>query len=260
MDFITPNNIESFFLAFIRVLTIVVFLPVLGYQGVDMRVKVLLSFLLAILLFPFVTPIAPTIDGGLIKFVGYALSELFIGITIGFVPLFIFAAFQFAGELMGLQMGLTMMAMMDPTTDTNLSLMSRLKYFFLMLIFLLIGGHLFFIEAIGESFKEIALGSVNFLSVSSITEMLTKNLSTLFSLGIKAGAPVVVTLFIIESALGIIARTVPQMNIFLVGFPLKILIGFITFITILGYVIKLFIVNLGIVEHDMLSLIKLLGG
>ncbi|MBN1968868.1 MAG: flagellar biosynthetic protein FliR [Candidatus Delongbacteria bacterium] len=259
MDFINVDNIEFVFLTFIRTFTIIVFLPVFGYQGVDMRVKVLLSILLTILIFPYVTYPEAILGSNISAYFGYAVSEIVVGIIIGFMPVFLFAAFQFAGELMGLQMGLSMMAMMDPTSEMNLSVMSRLKYIFVMLIFLISGGHLFFIKAIVESFTVIEIGHINLTSFGAIMNIVTDNLMNLFIIGIKAGAPVVISLFVIESALGIMARTVPQMNIFLVGFPLKILIGFVMFITGLGLIVQIFLNHFGLLESDIFKIIDILG-
>lgn len=260
MEYITPENIESFFLVFVRTLTIIIFLPVIGYQGINMKVKVLFALLFSVLIFPSATPISFLEQGGFLQFAACALNEILTGIIIGFVPQFLFAGFQFGGEFMGMQMGLTMIQMMDPTTEANISVMARLLYIFIMVIFLFIGGHLFFIEAIGLSLEVIPLGHFAYTGVTGILKIVTEQTATIFVIGIKAGAPVIVSLFVIEVGMGFIARTVPQMNIFLVGVPLKIGIGLIIFLIILGYTTKLFINHFGQLQSDMLLLLKIIGG
>lgn len=259
MEFITPENIESFFLVFIRTLTIIVFLPVIGYQGINMKVKVLFALFFSVLIFPSAIPIEVVNQGGLIRFFAFALNEVLVGIIIGFIPQFLFAAFQFGGEIMGMQMGLTMIQMMDPTTETNISIMGRLLYIFLMIIFLFIGGHLFFIEAIGLSLKIIPLGHFAYTGIIGILKIVTEQTASIFIIGIKAGAPIIVSLFIIETAMGFISKTVPQMNILLVGVPLKIGVGLILFLVILGYTTKLFITHFGKLQSDILLLLNIIG-
>lgn len=260
LEYVTPANIESFFLSFIRISVLITMMPVIGYQGVDARVKVLFSVMLTLVVFPYATELSNLSDGTIAAFFAYALNEVIIGLVAGFLTMFVFYAFQYAGELMSLQMGLTMLSMMDPTTQVNLSALSRLKYIFLMLIFLMIGGHIFLVEAIKISFDVVPLGEVNFASFASVTRLVIDHTHEILEIGLKAGAPVVVTLFVIDCGLGIIARTVPQMNIFLVGFPLKILVGFIVFMIVLGYVTNLFIDTYGKLEGDIINVIRLLGG
>lgn len=258
MDFINEQNIEYFILVFIRVFTIIVFLPVIGYEGVDIRVRALFSFFTAMICFPLAVFTAAPTNGSLEIFVAYAANEVLVGLIIGFITLFIFAGFEFAGEFMGMQMGLSMMSYFDPTSGANISTLGRLKYIMLMLLFLLLGGHIFFIEAIAKSFEVIRLGEPSYSGFAGIIQILLSNLKEIYVIGIKAGAPVVVSLFVIEFGLGMISKTVPQMNIFLVGIPLKILVGMLILVTIIGYIINLFTGYLGRLQGDMLDVINLL--
>ena len=262
MDFINPENIEIFFLSFIRIVTIVMFLPVIGYEPINRSVKVIFSLMFTLLLLPSISAIDISVslaNSNLLSFFAYVLNEAITGIIIGFIPLFLFAAFQFAGELMGIQMGLSMMSQFDPTAGTNLGVMGRLQYIFLMTIFLIIGGHLFFFEAIVRSFEVIPIGAISYNGIGGILGILLKHTSEIFIIGIKAGAPVIVSLFVMDAGLGIIARTVPQMNIFLVGIPLKIGVGLMIFLIVLGFIVKLFIKYFGEIQSDLFKIIDLLG-
>ena len=258
MEFINAQNIEYFFLVFIRVFTIIVFLPVIGYENIDIRVRLLFSMLTAIICFPLAMHGAAPSDGSLAMFTAFAANEVLIGLIIGFIPLFLFAGFEFAGELIGMQMGLSMMSYFDPTTNMNISTVARLKYILLMLIFLLIGGHIFFIEAIGKSFEIIRLGEPAFSGFAGIVQIVLTNIKEIYVIGFKAGAPVVAALFLIEAGLGLVSKTVPQMNIFLVGVPLKILVGLAMLLVIIGYVINLFTGYWAQIQGDMLDVINLL--
>ena len=262
MEFVTPKNIEIFFLSFIRIVTIVMFLPIIGYEPINKSVKVMFALMFTLLLLPTITAIDIPLSlssSNLIVFFAFVLNEVITGIIIGFIPLFLFAAFQFAGELMGIQMGLSMMSQFDPSAGTNLGIMGRLQYIFLMVIFLIIGGHLFFIEAIVRSFEIIPIGAISYNGIAGILGIVLKHTADIFVIGIKAGAPVIVSLFVMDAGLGIIARTVPQMNIFLVGIPLKIGAGMIIFLIVLGFIVKLFIKYFGELQSDLFKIIDFLA-
>jgi len=237
-------------------------LPVIGYEPINKSVKVMFSLVFTLLLIPSIAaieiPISLT-NSGLVAFFAFVLNETITGIIIGFIPLFLFAAFQFAGELMGIQMGLSMMSQFDPSAGTNLGIMGRLQYIFLMTIFLIIGGHIFFFEAIVRSFEVIPIGSISYNGIAGILGVVLYHTSELFVIGIKAGAPVIVSLFVMDSGLGIIARTVPQMNIFLVGIPLKIGAGLLIFLVVLGFIVKLFIKYFGQIQSDLFKIIDFLS-
>jgi len=238
------------------------FLPIIGYEPISRNVKVMFALLFTILILPSISEIDIPVSlssSSLIAFFAYVINEAITGIIIGFIPLFLFAAFQFAGELMGIQMGLSMMSQFDPSAGTNLGIMGRLQYIFLMTIFLIIGGHLFFIEAIVRSFEIIPIGAISYNGIAGILGIVLKHTADIFIIGIKAGAPVIVSLFVMDAGLGIIARTVPQMNIFLVGIPLKIGAGLIIFLIVLGFIVKLFIKYFGEIQSDLFKIIDFLA-
>ena len=262
MDLISPENIEIFFLSFVRIVTIVMVLPVIGYEPINKSVKVMFSLIFTSLLIPSISAIDIPVslaNSNLLTFFVFVLNESITGIIIGFIPFFIFAAFQFAGELMGIQMGLSMMSQFDPSAGTNLGIMGRLQYIFLMTIFLMIGGHIFFFEAIVRSFEVIPIGSISYNGIAGILGIIIHHTSEIFVIGIKAGAPVIVSLFVMDAGLGIIARTVPQMNIFLVGIPLKIGAGLVIFLIVLGFIVKLFIKYFGEIQSDLFKIIDFLA-
>ncbi len=262
---INPDKIEIFFLLFIRTLSLIIFLPVLGYQAVDMRVKIPFSLILSLSLTGLVDPQYLNINLNsnslnLAVFTIHVINEIFFGIILGFLTMFIFNAFQFAGEMMSRQMGLSMLSMMDPTLETNISGLSKFQYIFLMLIFLLIGGHLFFIEALAKSIEIVPVGYLSYLNFGEIMAIFINNFTDLFVIGIKAGVPIVGSLFVVEAGLGVVARTAPQIHIFLVSIPLKIGVGFILLLLSFSFIISLFIRNFGEIQADFFKIIQLFKG
>ena len=212
-------------LVFLRVASALAVMPVFGYRGLALPVKVGLSAFLAMLLLPTIS-MAGGVDFsrmGLLSFIGLAMPEILAGLILGITTNFIFYGVEMAGQLVGIQMGFGIVAVLDPMTETQVSIISQLQYIFAILIFLSLNGHHFLLEGLARSYLTAPLGGVTL--PSSLLGIIVKLSGDIFVAAFKIAAPVMSALFLTEVALGIIARTVPQMNIFIVGFPLKIGVG-----------------------------------
>jgi len=176
-----------------------------------------------IILFPMlrVDPV-PMATSALALAVG-ATGEIFIGLIIGFSIKLIFAGIQLAGQLAGYQMGMALANVMDPSSSQQVPLLAQFNNLFGLLIFISINAHYLFIRALTRSFEMVPPLNVNFSG--SLMEHLIKMSGNIFVIGIQVGAPVIAALLITSVAFGLIARTVPQMNVLIVGMPLKIAIG-----------------------------------
>ena len=148
---------------------------------------------------------------------------MFIGLIIGYASRLVFAGVQMAGHLVGFQMGFGIVNVIDPSTSSQVSVTSQFENILAMLIFLSINAHHWFLKGIVESFSLVPLLGFHFTgAVANIMVDIFKNV---FIIGIKLGAPVIAALFFTTIALGLVARTVPQINVFIIGFPLQIGIG-----------------------------------
>jgi flagellar biosynthetic protein FliR len=220
---ISPEQIEILSLIFLRVSAMIITVPVLGNRSVPLKIKGGLSIIITFLLFPFIQ--YHVTSYAILPLVLKMTGEVFIGIIIGLTGRLLFAGVQLAGQLIGFQMGFAIVNVVDPVTSSQVSIISQLQYLLAMLIFLAVNGHHIFLYAIIESYNMIPPFSFHFsgqLMQSIIT--LSKDI---FVVAIKTGAPVITILLLTSVGLGLIARTVPQINIFIVGFPLKIAIGLI---------------------------------
>jgi len=199
--------------------------PVLGHRTIPPMIKAGFAIMLAMMLIPVAsqTPL-PEIESiwqlGL-----FAAKEMLIGVIIGAFFSLLFIAIRITGNIIGYQIGLIMASILDPNTQTEFSMVSEFYFILGTLIFLAIDGHHAIITALADSYRVIPIGVFSFSG--SLGEMLIRFSAYVFILAIKIGAPVMITLFIMEVSLGVVARTVPQMNIFLVGIPLKIGFGFL---------------------------------
>ncbi len=223
----TVDTIEVFLLIFVRVSVIIALLPIFGSTSVAPQIKVGLSLMLSTIIMSSM-PLAPVLvvpPGTPVAFlVLLVVKEAAVGFAMGFTASFLFAAVQFAARLIDSEMGFGMVDLIDPMSEESVSVVGQLWVVVFTVFLLLINGHFFFIIAIQKSFAVIPLAGEHFkagLLASQFTDMV----GDLFSLGIRMSAPMYVALILTEMALGIVARTVPQLNIFFVGIPMKIAVG-----------------------------------
>ena len=217
--------VEVFLLVLFRVGGIVGAMPVLGGRTVPVRVKLALALVVSLVLLP-TLPLGawPLQPHGIWQWLGLAAHEALFGLLLGFAAQLPVLAMQMAGELIGLQMGFGIAAVLDPESGNQENLIASLLQNLALLLFLVFGGHHIVLEALADSFRTLPPGAL-ILSPDLLGEGIHLS-GHLLDLGLRLGAPVLAALLLSEVGLGLIARTVPQMNIFIVGFPLKIGLGF----------------------------------
>lgn len=228
---------EKLLLIILRIGGIITVAPVFGHRNVPSMVKIGLIIIISIVLLPTIHTTNVKLPPELWAMSAVLIKEVVAGLAVGFTSLLIFIAIQFAGNIIGLQMGFGIVNVIDPNSQEQVPLIGQFQFLLAMLIFLSLNGHHLVISAIADSFKLIPLGQVTFSSISS--EIMVRAAVDTVAIAIKLGAPCIVTLFLLDVSLGIVARTVPQMNIFIVGFPLKISVGLFMLgisMPIVGYV------------------------
>ena len=214
---------EKLLLIILRVGGIMTVAPIFGHRSVPTMAKIGLILLLSIILLPTLATVPVKLPGELFSMTAVLVKEVVAGLLVGFTSLLLFIAVQFAGRIIGLQMGFGIVNVIDPNSQTQVSLVGQFQFILAMLIFLSLNGHHMILSAIANSFEVVPLGQITFTNLTS--EVIIRAVVDTIALAIKLGAPCIVTLFLLDVSLGIIARTVPQMNIFIVGFPLKISVG-----------------------------------
>lgn len=162
-------------------------------------------------------------------FVYFVIRESLIGILLGFVAYLFFTVVQIAGSFIDMQMGLGIANVIDPMTGAQNPVMGSFKFVIAMLLFLSWNGHHYLLLGIMDSYREIPLDNSFFavMAAGPPAEMLTKALATAFTLAFQMAAPLVATMFLLDVALGMLAKTAPQFNIFVVGIPIKLIAGFV---------------------------------
>ncbi len=220
---ITQAQIEVFLLSLFRFAGMMAIAPVLSHRTFPIQLRFAFSMLVAILIFPFVNSGDFVSPSSIWELLGVGVTEFLMGAMIGFMFYLLFVAVQFAGGIIGFQIGFAIVNVIDPSTSQNISIIGQFQYLLATPLFLIMNGHHMILSGMLDSFRLVPLGTVTF-QFSGATE-LARLSAGVFILAVKIASPVMLALFLTDTALGIIARTVPQMNVFIVGFPLKIAIG-----------------------------------
>ncbi len=224
MDLVSfaTNEFIGYILILFRVGSLMIAAPLLGSAVVPARVKIAASMVLALLLVPVVHPIIPQ-PLTLAYMVKVAASESVVGLLVGYSAGLIFVAVQLGGMQVGQQMGTAMASIFNPMLETQDSLESQFFFLLTAFIYLAIGGHHILLASIVGSFKTLPIGAL--VLSPRVLDMVIELFGYLFAIAFAISAPAVLALFLVTVAMGFVARTVPQMNILIVGFPVRILVG-----------------------------------
>jgi flagellar biosynthesis protein FliR len=213
-------EVQVFLLVFFRVMAMLWLLPLFQSRSVSTVYKAGLGLIIAFVVYPSAHAVNLNADGFLI-FIA-VLKEVFIGLSVGFFVRILFSMVSAAGEVISMQSGLSFARMMDPAMTTNVTIIEQLKSLLAIMIFLGMDGHHTVIKALSASIKQIPPGSVAPKPI--LFEYLIGSVGSIFAASLKICAPVVVTLFLVDLALGILVRLVPQVNVFVEGASIKIII------------------------------------
>ncbi|WP_291750478.1 MULTISPECIES: flagellar biosynthetic protein FliR [unclassified Limnobacter] len=211
--------IASFLWPFIRILAMLATAPVFDNRTVQRRTRVGLAALIAILMMPLL-PAPPVLSSA--QTIPVLIQQILIGVAMGFSMRLVFAAFEMAGDLLGLQMGLAFAQFIDPARGTQTPLIGSFLGVLAMLTFLVIDGHLLVIAAVVQSFELIPI-SANLAVVNS--QSIAMAGSIMFMLALQISLPVMAAVLISNIVLGILARAAPQLNVMSIGFSITIGVG-----------------------------------
>jgi flagellar biosynthetic protein FliR len=209
---------------FVRVLALISALPVLGQRMVPARVRIALAFFVALAAQASLPPMPVVPLDSPLAFV-LIVQNLLIGITIGFAVRIVFAAVEFAGEVIGLQMGLNYAGFFDPASGGQGTATSRFFGMTVGWLFIVINGHLLVVMAVVQSFTAFPVGPEPFAFLRTLQPQSWG--AEVFALGLWIALPLVGMLLFVNLVLGIISRVAAQMNVFAIGFPVTLGTGLV---------------------------------
>lgn len=240
MSVILVDKFLVLLLVFIRMSSLFVVTPVFGRRELPAYLKIGLAFFCSYILVPLLGNVNVEYTN-ILSFAVIAAKEFFVGIIIGYVSFLVFSALYVAGQIIDIQIGFGMVNVLDPTMNTQVPITGNFIYILATLFFLTIDGHHILISALFKSYSLLPINGFEF------TEAMVNNAVNIFAevfvIGFKISIPVLAATLLAEVALGILSKTVPQMNVFVVGIPLKIAIGLLTIFVMMPVFIQIMTVT-----------------
>ena len=223
----SPEQFKSFVLILIRISIVLFMFPILGSGIWPNLLKAGLALMISIVLFPVVQPDPTLFPETILGGARLILSELVLGLVIGLTVRLFFTAVQLAGQLVGFQMGFAIANVLDPEGGLQGPILAQMGYWVASLIFILLNGHHVLLSALADSFTVVKVGYLG-LNDGLLHKMLEVS-GDMFAMAVKLGAPAIAALLMTSAAFGILAKVVPQMNILIAAFPVKIVVGLFFF-------------------------------
>lgn len=215
------SNYQILILVLVRVSGLFIISPIFSRTNLPSMYKVGFSLLIALILMNTVKgPKAPMSDYLLMI---ECIKELLVGFIIGFISYLFFSVFFIVGQIVDVQIGFGIVSVLDPQSNIQIPITGNFYQMMATLVFLVVNGHHALIEALVKSYDFIPIGEVT-ISPGMVDQFIAI-IGKLFILGFKIGSPILITIILVDVLLGILAKTMPQMNIFVVGMPLKIMVG-----------------------------------
>ncbi len=226
--------IAAFIFPLVRVLALLYAAPPFNNASLPMRVRLILGLAIAMAIAPGIDrlpAIEPASGIGLL----IMAEQMLIGYAMGFSLRIVFSAVDMAGTVFSMQMGLGFATSYDPTSTSQTPVVSELIGLLAVLMFLAIDGHLMVLSTLAQSFKALPIGV---LPGSASWANLANAVAIVFSAGVLLALPIIVALLITNTALGVLGRVAPQLNLIVVGFPVTITLGFAALYVSLPYLIQ----------------------
>ena len=251
------NYLPAFLLIFARLIAFVATVPIFSYKNIPNQFKIGLAFFISVIVVTTLDIPALPID---LTFILLLFKEVMVGLIIGLVATLILTIVQIAGGFIDFQMGFAIANVMDPQTGAQSPIIGQYFYTFALLFILAIDGHHLLINGTIASFNFVEIDQLINLSSQSYITTIMVMFSQMFLIAFQMAIPIVGSLFLVDVALGIIARTVPQLNVFVVGIPLKITVSFLAISIYIIFYISIVRRLFGYMLEVMDSFMRILGG
>ena len=255
---IYQGQLAAFLLVLTRTSGIFLISPFFGSMNIPVQIRAGAAIIMALVTFPVITSSTlVTAPESILMFGGSVLQELFVGWMIGFIAFVSFAAINMAGKIMDMQVGFSVAQVMDPTSGQQAPLIGSFLYNLAIIYFLVVNGHHIIIAALIESFNRVPLDGV--IWNEALANFIGDITAGVFLVGMKIAMPVTFSILLVNVGMGILARTMPQMNIFVVGIPLHLTIGTFMLAMLLPFFILFLDTMFETMYADIVTAIKLIS-
>ncbi len=246
------NLLPLFTIVLFRTASVLFFSPVFNQTGLPLLVKISLSLVIALVIFPTVSNSQQMLPDGVLPFVFLIFKEIAIGFIIGYGATLTFGAFVVAGDLISSEMGLQMAQMVDPIFGGNINPIAQLLQMLGLILFLALDGHHWIINALVLSYKAVPI--TEFFGSGMTMGKIMQLFQGLFVSAIKIAAPIMIILFLVVVVAGLIGKSIPEINIFMIVFPMKIIVGFIVLGITFPFIVRAMEYVLNILRKDLYGL------
>jgi len=227
------EDLELFLLILVRITAFIIVAPFFSLKNVPQRVKVGFSLFFAIIIFQ-TMPVLTLNYQGVIGFATLIISESLVGIIIGFFANVSYYILSFAGQMMDMEMGFSMVNELDPVSHFQSTISSNYYSYFIMLMMLVTNLHHYFIVALVDTYKIIPIGGINLRPNMYI--LILQFMKDYFIIGFRIVLPVFAAILIVNAILAILAKVAPQLNMFVIGLQLKVLVGLSVLFLLTGFI------------------------
>jgi flagellar biosynthesis protein FliR len=252
---LSTGQFETMVLVLVRVSAMLALVPIFSQTQIPQLVRFGLGLLLAFVIVRTVPPMAPL--GSLGELTVAILAQVFVGLVFGFVAFLLFTGVQFAGEIIDTQIGFAVVNIVNPQTSQNVTVIGELELALATLLYLAADAHHVLIAGIAGSFQLVPLpfAAAPELVAGDVMRFFAQALFIVFQIA----APVAVALFLVNVMLGLMARVAPQMNVFVVGFPIQITVGLIMLIVSLPLLGAVFPALIDTSAHQLDTVLRAMG-
>lgn len=224
----TIENLEYDLMVLVRISSFVMAAPFFGYRSIPIRIKAAISVLLSVVILYSVPPVSLAYEG----IFGYSvliLKEALVGVVLGLMCNLCFYIVGMAGQIMDMEMGLSMANMYDPTTNIQVTVTGNIYNYYLMLMLVVTNTHYYIIRAIIDSFRYVNVGEA-IVRTDVLKDLMVGFMANYFIIAVRIVLPVFCCMLLINVILGVLTRAAPQMNMFAVGIQIKVIVGIILLI------------------------------
>lgn len=217
-------HLEYFLAIFVRVMGAMAFAPIFGNLAVTRRVRIFLGVAFSFAVFA----IYPYVPLPYTNFIGYTmllLKEFVVGITLGFMTNITLSIISMAGQFIDRELGFSMVSNFDQTFNTESTITAEFYSMLVMIIMLCSNMHYYILTALSDSFSLIPIGHVK-IDSGTIFDSMIQYIGSYFVLALRISLPILIAIMLLNVILGVLAKTAPQMSMFVIGIQLKIFIGF----------------------------------
>ena len=225
----TIEHVEFYLLVLIRITSFVIGAPFFGYQTIPMKIRLSIGMILSLVAFQTV-PVVELHYVGILGFFGLVLKEMMVGLILGFMCNMCTYIISFAGQLMDMEMGLSMASTFDPLTNIQVSISGNMYLYLVMLMMLISNLHYKIVQAILDTFTYFNVGQAVF--DGNLQETAIEFIANFFLVGFRIVLPIFACMLVINVVLGVLSRAIPQMNMFVVGIQIKVLVGIVLLLII----------------------------